>query len=70
MEEKAMLQQKAVSSLRVHIISPTLHCSDISVICGLLGLLCRRRCPHTTERSEQWSVGEMIWTRSELTAVY
>ena len=28
------------------------------------------RSPHTTERSEQWSVGEMIWTRSELSAVY
>ena len=25
-----MLQQKAVSSLWVHIISPTLHCSDLS----------------------------------------
>ena len=25
---------------------------------------------HTTERSEQWSVREIIWTRSALTAVY
>ena len=28
MEEKAMLQHTAVSSLQVHIISQTLHCSD------------------------------------------
>ncbi|KAK0136187.1 hypothetical protein N1851_027921 [Merluccius polli] len=30
MEEKAMFQQTAVSSLRVHIISPTLRCSSRS----------------------------------------
>ena len=59
MEEKAILQQTAVTSLRVHIISQTLHCS-IVVVCGLLRLLCWRRSPHTT----------VIWTRSELTAVY
>ena len=29
MEEKAMLQQTAVTSLRVHIISPRLHCSEL-----------------------------------------
>ena len=28
----------AVISLRVHVISPTLHCSDLSVVCGLLRL--------------------------------
>ena len=29
-----------------------------------------RRGPHKAERSEEWSVGEMTWARSELTAVY
>ena len=44
----------------------------IVVVCGLPdGLLRRRRrSPHTAERSEQWRVGEMTRTRSELTAVY
>ena len=29
-----------------------------------------RRSLHTTEMSEQWSAGEITWTRSQLTAVY
>ena len=40
--------------------------------CGLPEELLRhrRRSLHTTGRSEQWSVGEMTWTRNGLTAVY
>ena len=41
----------AVSSLWVHDISPTLHCSDLFVVCRLLRL------------DSVWTgVGEMTWT--------
>ena len=43
-----------------------LHCSDLSVACGLR---CRRS-PHITQRSEQRIIWEMTLTQSELTAVY
>ncbi|KAK0146073.1 hypothetical protein N1851_014667 [Merluccius polli] len=61
MEEKAMFQLTAVSSLRVHIISLTLHCSSRSYADRSAG---RAAEESAYDREEQWSVnGEMIWTR-------
>ncbi|KAK0148678.1 Protein kinase C delta type [Merluccius polli] len=53
MEEKAMFQLIAVSSLRVHIVSPTLRCSSRSYADR-----------SADDREEQWSGGEMIITRN------
>ncbi|KAK0142440.1 Neural cell adhesion molecule 2 [Merluccius polli] len=57
MEEKAMFQLTAVSSLRVHIVSPTLRCSSRSYA--------DRSADDRVgyDREEQWSGGEMIITR-------
>ena len=44
------------------------HFSDATLFRPLGRNVCWRIL-HTTEGSEQWSVGEMTWTRSELTAV-
>ena len=54
-EEKAMFSVDSCQFTSLHMISPTLHCSNLLVVRGLL----RRQ-----------SVREMIWTRSELEAVY
>ena len=43
------------------ISSQMLHCFDLMVVHGLL----RRQVSASTQRSEQWSVGEKIWTRTD-----
>ena len=67
------MEEKGIVAVCSHVISQMLHCAELSAICRFLWLdlrLRHRRSPHTTQRSEQWSIREIAWTRSELTAVY
>jgi hypothetical protein len=75
MEEKGIVAVcgTAVSSLRIYVISLMLHCSDLSVVCGLLRLD-SSHCSaaggvRIRPRGRNNSIGEMTWTRSELTAI-
>ena len=67
-----LLEKSAMKLLDVFTLSlsHTLHCSDFPVVCKLLRPDSSWSPLHATEWSEQWSVGEMTWTWSELTAVY
>jgi hypothetical protein len=49
----------AVGSLRVHVISPMLHCSDLSVVCRLLRLVPSGWTPQTEESVYDQEVGTM-----------
>ena len=51
----------AVSSLRVHVISPTLHCSDLSVVCRLL-----RLAPPAAPTPEESTYGREVRTMERL----
>ena len=64
-EEKAMLQQIAVSSLQVHIISQTLHCFDLSVVCRLLRRQSSRTSLHCIWTRRNTVLARYFWTMAK-----